>query len=67
MSTPKTTEKKPRIVLPEIAALRKEHADKVAALKANAASAAIRQRIIGLLPKLTPDDKTVLLNAIKPE
>ena len=66
MKTTAPTEKKTRVVSPEIAALRKEHAEKVAALKLATASSAVRQRIIDLLEKLTPDDKTVVLNAIKP-
>ena len=60
------TEKKNRIVSPEIAALRDEHKAKVAALKGAQVSAATLKRITeDLLPKLTADDRCVLATEIE--
>lgn len=67
MKTKDTAEKKPRTIDPAIAELRAEHQAKIAALKSNKASAKVRQKIESLLPKLTNDDKTILINSIKPQ
>jgi hypothetical protein len=62
-----TAAKKPRIVSPEKAALREKYKLESQALDTAKKSAATLKRITeDLLPKLTADDKTVLLNAIKP-
>ena len=62
-----TKEIKPRTVDPAIAELRAEMKAKLAAIKAGKASAKVLAKITKLLPKLTADDKTVLVNTIKPE
>lgn len=59
MKTP--TEKKPRVVSPEIAALRAEHQAKVKALKDEQVSYATLRRILeDFLPKLTSTDRANL-------
>lgn len=63
MSTKPTT---PRTLDPAIAALRKEHAGKVALLKATQRSAEVLKRILSeLLAKLTDADKATLLKELE--
>lgn len=60
-----TTTRTPRVIDPAIAALRKEHAEKVAELKRNQQSAATLKTITEkLLPKLNATDAQILRAAI---
>ncbi len=64
-TAPSTEPKPKREISPAIAALRKEHADKVAALKKAEVSASTLKNITEkLLPKLTADDSAKLWSAL---